>query len=142
MRPLIADTGGLLRALARDRAGAATFPEYETALVEASLVLVPALVLAEVDYFLRAARKAMAHLVADLFDPASRYEYAPATPEDLSRAMRLDHEYAELDLGLVDGSIAALAERRDIYRVLTTDRRDFAPLRLGPRSTRTLELLP
>lgn len=33
-------------------------------------------------------------------------------------------------------------ERRHIYRVLTTDRRDFAAIRVRPRLTRALELLP
>jgi len=47
-----------------------------------------------------------------------------------------------LELGLVDGMVAAVAERRGVYRVLTTDRRDFSALRVGPRLTRALELLP
>ena len=50
--------------------------------------------------------------------------------------------FKDLDLGLVDGTVAALAERRGIYRVLTTDRRDFSALRVGPRLSRALELLP
>ena len=33
-------------------------------------------------------------------------------------------------------------EQRQVYRVLTTDRRDFGVIRIGPRFTRTLELLP
>ena len=52
-RPIIADTGGLLRALARTADHKPSFPAYETVLTSASLVIVPALVLAEVDYFLR-----------------------------------------------------------------------------------------
>ena len=63
-RPIIADTGGLLRALARAGDGRPSFPEYETALTSASLVIVPGLVLAEVDYFLRNERAAMRKLVA------------------------------------------------------------------------------
>jgi predicted nucleic acid-binding protein len=45
-------------------------------------------------------------------------------------------------MGLVDGTVAAVAERRQIFRVLTTDRRDFGVIRIGPRFARTLELLP
>ena len=52
-KPLVADTGGLLRALARGPNGQPAFPEYESALTSAALVIVPALVLAEADYFLR-----------------------------------------------------------------------------------------
>ena len=57
--PVVADTGGLLRALARTGGGRPAFPEYEAVLISARLVIVPALVLAEVDYFLRADRAAM-----------------------------------------------------------------------------------
>jgi predicted nucleic acid-binding protein len=45
------------------------------------------------------------------------------------------------DLGLLDETVAAIAERRQVYRVLTTDRRDFSAIRIGPRLTRALELL-
>jgi predicted nucleic acid-binding protein len=140
--PLIADTGGLLRALARNADGHASFPEYESALRSASLVIVPALVLAEIDYFLRKERGAMRKLVAELFDPATRYEYQPPLPVDLVRALELDARFANLELGLVDGTVAAVAERRKIYRILTTDRRDFAAIRVGPRLSQALELLP
>jgi hypothetical protein len=54
--PIIADTGGLLRALARTPAGQPSFPEYERILTSAAAVIVPGFVLAEVDYFLRAER--------------------------------------------------------------------------------------
>ena len=63
-------------------------------------------------------------------------------PADLVRALELDGKFKELSLGLVDGTVAAVAERRKVYRVLTTDRRDFAAIRVGPRHTQGLELLP
>jgi hypothetical protein len=85
--PLVANTGGLLCGLASTSDDKPSFPEYEKILTSASLVIVPGLVLAE-----------------------------------------------------VDGTVAVVAERR--YRVLTTDRRDFAAIRLGPRLTLALELLP
>jgi predicted nucleic acid-binding protein len=140
--PLIADTGGLLRALARNADGQASFPEYESALRSASLVIVPALVLAEIDCFLRKERRAMRKLVAEVFDPATRYELELPLPCDLVRALELDARFANLDLGLVDGLVAAVAERRKIYRILTTDRRDFGAIRVGPRLSQALELLP
>ena len=139
---LVADTGGLLRALACTRDGVSSFPEYEDALTSASVVIVPALVLAEVDYFLRENRMAMRRLVADIFDPGTRYEYESALPSDLARSLELDAKFATLNLGLVDGTVAAVAERRKVYRVLTTDRRDFSAIRIGPRLTQALELVP
>jgi len=141
-RPIIADTGGLLRALARTPDLQPSFPEYQTVLTSASLVIVPALVLAEVDHFLRDQRAAMRKLIAEIFDPGTRYEYELPLPSDLVRALELDAKFKDLNLGLVDGTVAALAERREVYRVLTTDRRDFSALRVGPRLSRALELLP
>lgn len=140
--PIIADTGGLLRALARTPSGQPSFPEYERILISATTVIVPALVVAEIDYFLRAERKAMRRLIAEIFDPATRYEYELPLPTDIIRALELDAKFQDLDLGLVDGTVAAVAERRRVYRVLTSDRRDFSAIRVGPRLTRALDLLP
>ena len=50
--PVIADIGGLLRALARTPGGKPSFPEYAKILTSAAAVIVPGLILAEVDYFL------------------------------------------------------------------------------------------
>jgi predicted nucleic acid-binding protein len=140
--PIVADTGGLLRALARTKDGQASFPEYERILTSASLIIVPGLILAEVDYFLRQNRVAMRKLVGEIFDPATRYEYELPLPSDIVRALELDARFAQLSLGLVDGTVVAVAERRHVYRVLTTDHRDFGAVRVGPRLTRPLELLP
>jgi predicted nucleic acid-binding protein len=139
---VIADTGGLLRALARTPGGRPSFPEYEKILASAAAVIVPGLVLAEVDYFLRADRKAMRKLMAEIFDPATRYEYELPLPSDIARALELDARFEALALGLVDGTVAAIAERRNVYRVLTSDRGDFGAIRVGPRLARALELLP
>ena len=140
--PVIADTGGLLRALARTPGGQPSFPDYEKVLTSAAAVIVPGLVLAEVDYFLREDRKAMRKLMAEMFDPATRYEYELPLASDIARAVELDAKFQSLALGLVDGTVAAVAERRNVYRVLTSDRRDFGALRVGPRLARALELLP
>ena len=140
--PVIADTGGLLRALARTPQGKPAFPEYANVLTSAAAVIVPALVLAEVDYFLRDDRGAMRKLVAEIFDPATRYEYELTLPSDIARALELDTKFQALALGLVDGTVAAVAERRRVYRVLTSDRRDFGAMRVGQMPARALELLP
>jgi predicted nucleic acid-binding protein len=140
--PIIADTGGLQRALARTTAGRPSFPEYERILTSAAAVIVPGLVLAEVDYFLRGDRRAMRRLIADIFDPATRYEYELPLATDIVRALELDAKFEDLELGLVDGTVAAVAERRRVYRVLTSDRRDFSAIRVGPRLSRALDLLP
>jgi len=84
----------------------------------------------------------MRKLVAEIFDPATRYEYELPLASDVVRALELDARFANLELGLVDCMIAAIAERRGIYRVLTTDRRDFSALRVGPGLSQPLQLLP
>jgi predicted nucleic acid-binding protein len=122
VKAVVADTGGLLRALARAPDGRPAWPDHEAALRGASAVIVPALVLPEVDYFLRAERAAMRKLVAEILDPRTRYELELPTPADLARAIELDARFAGLGLGLVDGTVAAVAERRRVWRVLTTDR--------------------
>lgn len=140
--PIIADTGGLLRALARTATGTPSFPEYARALVSAGAVIVPALVLVEVDYFLRANRAAMRKLVAEIFDPQTRYEYELPTPLDIARALALDAKFSNLELGLVDGTVLAVAERRRVFRILSTDRRHLQAVRVGPRLTQGLEVVP
>jgi predicted nucleic acid-binding protein len=140
--PIIADTGGILRALAHGPNGKPSFPEYENALTSATAVIVPSLVLAEVDYFLRSNRAAMRKLVAEIFDPGTRYEYETALPSDIVRGLELDARFKDLNLGLVDGIVAAIAERREIYRILTVDHRDFSAIRVGVRLNRALEVIP
>lgn len=141
-RPLVADTGGLLRALARRPDGQPSWPEFAHALRAASRVVIPGLVLAEVDYFLRNERPAMLRLIAEIFDPKTSYEYEPADTEDVLRALVFDKKFADLELGLVDGTVAAVCERRRVLRVLTIDHADFGPLRVGERFNRRLELVP
>jgi predicted nucleic acid-binding protein len=140
--PIIADTGGLLRALANRPDGGPAWPSYAHELTEASAVIVPELVLAEVDYFLRDHRAAMRKLIGEILDPHTRYELEPAAPQDLVRALEIDAKFENLRLGLVDGTVAAVAERRAVYRVLTTDDRDFSVVRVGSAYRQRLTLLP
>jgi predicted nucleic acid-binding protein len=84
----------------------------------------------------------MRKLVAEIFDPGTSYDYEVPLSSDIARALELDAKFNNLSLGLVDGTVAAVVERRQVYRVLTTDRRDFSAIRVGPGLTRALELLP
>ena len=84
----------------------------------------------------------MVRLVADILDPRSRYELELPTPADLARAIELDVRFEQLGLGLGDGTVAAVAERRRVWRILTNDRRDFSAIRAGRRLDRAFELLP
>ncbi|MBI2893598.1 MAG: type II toxin-antitoxin system VapC family toxin [Deltaproteobacteria bacterium] len=128
--PLILDTSGWLLALAGAR-------EYARALEGCVRAIVPGLVLAEVDWHLRSRRSQMRRLMRELW--VCSYDYQPPSRADLDRAMEIDRKFADLELGLVDASVAALAERLEIYRVLTTDS-DFAAVRVGTRWRKPLEL--
>ncbi|HEX6765294.1 MAG TPA: PIN domain-containing protein [Polyangiaceae bacterium] len=139
---IVADTGGLLRAIAASPDGTASYPEFEAALLDASRIFVPALVLAEVDYFLNDEREAMRRLAREIFDPETTYEYVATTPEDVARGLELDEKFAALKIGLVDGVVAAVAERHRAFRILTTDRRDFGAIRVGRHFTKALTLVP
>ena len=59
---------------------------------------------------------------------------------DLIRAEQLLEKYADADIGLVDASLVAIAERLKISRIATTDHRHFRLFR--PRHCRAFTLLP
>ncbi|MGI9021346.1 MAG: PIN domain-containing protein [Solirubrobacterales bacterium] len=103
-------------------------------------LLVPMLVLAELDYFCRRQLTPEAWLVFldDLL--AGVYTVVAPSPIDLQRCRELEAEYTDLDLGIVDASIIALAERLDEPKVATLDHRHFSVVR--PAHRPALHLLP
>lgn len=122
---LICDTGALLDYLV---ASAPDHRLFRNAIDHARTRYVPALVLAEVDYFLRHERRAMQAFMQDVARGA--FTYAQPSLDQLSRAMEIDRRYADLGLGLVDGSVVALAATLGIRRLVTRDVRHFAAVRL------------
>ena len=124
-RALICDTGALLDYLVESAPDHAVF---RRAIDQARARYVPGLVLAELDYFLRDERGAMRRFMQDLARGA--FTYAAPTPAHLARAMEIDRRYADLGLGLVDGSIVALAEELGVRRIATRDVRHFKTVRL------------
>jgi predicted nucleic acid-binding protein len=131
---LICDTGALIDYLVES---APDHTRFRDAIDQARTRYVPGLVLAEVDYFLRAERSAMREFMQDLARGA--FTYAAPTVGQLSRTMEVDRRFADLGLGLVDGSIVALAESLGIHRLATRDVRHFAAVRL--RDGRSFELV-
>jgi predicted nucleic acid-binding protein len=131
---ILCDTGALLDYVVRDAPDHAAFRD---AINRARTRYVPALVLAEVDYFLRNECAAMSSLVAELSRGA--FTFAPASMSQLKRAMEIDKAYAKLRLGLVDASIVALAERVSITRIATRDVKHFSAVRL--RNGKPFELV-
>ena len=122
---LICDTGALLDYLVES---APDHRLFRNAIDQARTRYVPGLVLAELDYFLRDERRAMQVFMQDLGRGA--FTYAPPTVGQLARAMEVDKRFADLDLGLVDGSIVALAELLGVRRLATRDVRHFTAVHL------------
>jgi predicted nucleic acid-binding protein len=135
---LVLDTGPLLAALDAadpDHVACATL----LTAAEEDLV-VPVLVLAELDYWCHERLQADVWL-AFLEDVlAGAYRVEPATFGDLARCRSLQEEYADLGLGVVDASVVALVERLDEPKVVTLDRRHFSVVR--PAHIAALTLLP
>lgn len=131
---LICDTGALIDYLVES---AVDHTLFRNVIDQARTRFVPGLVLAEVDYFLRDERQAMHVFMKDLSRGA--FTHAPPTIGQLARAMEVDRQFADLRLGLVDGSVVALAESLGIRRLATRDMRHFAAVRL--RDVRPFELV-
>ncbi|MGH7576958.1 MAG: PIN domain-containing protein [Longimicrobiales bacterium] len=134
---LICDTGALLDYLVES---APDHQLFRDAIDSARTRYVPGLVLAEVDYFLRRERAAMKVFIDDLARGA--FTYAAPTLDQLLRAMEIDERYSDLELGLVDSSIVALADVVGVRRLATRDIRDFAPVRLNDGSAFELVVNP
>lgn len=61
--------------------------------------------------------------------------------DTLERAMEIDAKFENLGLGLVDATVATVAERRKQYRILTIDRAHFSAVRVGPHYRQSLTLV-
>ncbi len=64
----------------------------------------------------------------------------PVEPGDWERIAELVWRYRDMALGTVDASIVAVAERLDITRIATLDRRHFEVVK--PRHAESFELVP
>jgi predicted nucleic acid-binding protein len=96
---------------------------------EAGPFVLQAPVSAEVDYMVhkiggRTARRALLTDFADGY-----FQIAYLEPSDYDLVLRYDEQYADLDVGLADLSIAVLAHRFRTRRILTFDQRHFRTLR-------------
>lgn len=103
-------------------------------------VVVPVTVVPEVTYLLanRLGPQAEQAFVRSLADGELAVEALEAP--DLRRAADLLIAYDDLQLGFVDASIVAIAERLEVTTLLTTDRKHFGVIR--PRHVEALSLAP
>jgi predicted nucleic acid-binding protein len=103
-------------------------------------LLLPAPVFPELDYWLEKTFGVgpMLALLRDVYTGAYRVE--DLVPEDYPRVADLMDRYSDSDIGFVDSSIVAIAERLGEPKVATLDHRHFAVVR--PRHADAFELLP
>lgn len=101
-------------------------------------LLVPVTVIPEVCDLLhrRLGPEAEARFASSL--AAGELTVEPLRRHDLERAVKLLESHP--DLGLVDCTVVAMAERLRLPAVVTTDRRHFSAVR--PRHVEALQLLP
>lgn len=103
-------------------------------------LVLPAVVLPEVCYLIasRLGHQAMRHFVSSITPDLVQVE--SVTTEDLVRMHQILEQYSDNQLDFTDAAIVAIAERLNITRVYTLDRRDFSIIR--PSHCDYFELLP
>ena len=134
--PLLVDTGPLYAVADLDDDWHAR--SAELLLRTRETLLVPVTVIPEVTYLLnrRLGQGAEGRFVASL--AAGELTIEPLYRSDLERSAQLLSSYPQL--GFVDCTVVAMAERLRLRSLVTTDRRHFAAVR--PRHVEAFELLP
>ena len=103
-------------------------------------LVVPVLVITEVAYLIgsRLGSDAEVRFLGDL--AAGDFALEPVMAGDWLRIAELVSQYRDLPLGTVDSSVVATAERLQIAKIATLDRRHFSIVR--PNHADSFELLP
>jgi predicted nucleic acid-binding protein len=104
------------------------------------LLIVPVTVLPEVAYLLHSRLGAAAELAFAQSAAAGELEIEPLRQQDLTRCSDLMRRYP--DIGFVDATIVAMAERLKIESIATTDRRHFSMMMIRSRQTNGYQLVP
>ncbi|MDQ2828558.1 MAG: PIN domain-containing protein [Chloroflexota bacterium] len=104
------------------------------------VLILPVTVLPEIDYLITKNLDIRTELGLLRDVAAGGYRLEGVTSDDITRCVQLIDQYADSDIGLVDASIVAVAERLNITRILTLDHRHFSLIR--PRHCAYFSLLP
>ncbi len=135
---IVADTSGLFALADADSRAHAAVRSYLESNTEP--VVVPITVLPELDYLLASRLGLREELAVLRAAAAGEFRVEPVSTADLTRAIALIEAHADAEIGLVDASLVAVAERLRIFTVLTLDRRHFAALR--PRHCEAFTIVP
>jgi predicted nucleic acid-binding protein len=120
---LVCDTGGVYALYdADDSHHDAVKAAIET---EPGTLLLPVILLAEIDYLLNDRLGVDAALDLLTSGEAGAFTLVHPTADDLIRCRELVDRYRDMPLGIADASVIATAERLGIQRILTVDQRHF-----------------
>ncbi len=135
---LIFDTNVLFAALDRSDKHHEACRELVESAREARII--PATVLVELDHFIRQRLHEVAHaaFLRDITDGA--YFVEELRREDYIRVRQICAKYSDADIGLVDASVVAIAERLNEPKIATLDHRHFRMIQ--PRHVDAFGLLP
>lgn len=101
-------------------------------------ILIPAALLAEIDYLLRVRIGLAAEQRFLEGIEKGAFTVEAFTPADAAFCRKLLLQYQDLDLGLADASVIATAERLGIRKILTVDERDFRAVKTAKGESFTL----
>ena len=103
-------------------------------------LILPITVLPEISYLIasRLGHHIMRQFLANLV--ISNMIIESITKEDLQRTTEILSQYSDSQLDFVDATITAIAERMNINKVLTLDRRDFSIIR--PQHCDYFQIIP
>ena len=90
-------------------------------------IVIPALCVAEVTYFL--GKRHSADVESRFLEGLADFPVIAPDPDDWVRIAGLVRRYADMPLGTVDASVAVLAMRLGTDRIITLDHRHFSVLR-------------
>jgi len=133
----VADTGFVLAvAIATDRWHSRCVALYR----QHQHIYLPQSTLSEVAYLLtrEGGNLTTARFLENL--PRSKYRPVALTDIDIQMTVKRLRQYADARLDFVDVTVAVIAERLGVRRILTLDQRDFSILR--PQTWEHFELLP
>ena len=138
MKTVLVDTGPLYALADKNDSWHARVVSFVESV--APRLIVPMTVLPEACYLIAKFLGSEAEI--ELADSVRRGEVAveSLTKPDWSRTVEVMRKYSDVELGFVDASLVALAERLRIREILTVDRRHFSLVR--PRHCRSFTLHP
>jgi uncharacterized protein len=135
---LVADTSAIIASL--NRADAAHLSVRAALEAERGRLVVVDYVIAEVDYLALKylGRDAEEAFLDDVL--AGGWSRKVALAGDIARVLELIRRFREHEIGIADAALLAVAERLNVRRILTLDRRHFSAFKF--RDSKPLQLLP